>query len=126
MPGKALQTANQSLKQGNADKTIFKASIVRKKGAEFGAVTVMIMNSGCRICSFTRGSVAFECSGVLIEGYQLAEETRRFIRKGAPQTVPLGSVMQRPVERLDGNIFDISSWGWSGDTLPKERGGPKA
>jgi DMSO/TMAO reductase YedYZ molybdopterin-dependent catalytic subunit len=24
----------------------------------------------------------------------------------------------------DGNIFDISTWGWSGKPLPKEKGGP--
>jgi hypothetical protein len=68
MSGKSLKQQTKAINRGIVRGILFKASFVRKKKAEFGPVTAMIMNSGCRMDSFMDWSVAFECSGVLIGG----------------------------------------------------------
>ena len=45
--------------------------------------------------------------------------------EGAPQARPKGtSYAETRGSDPDGNLFDISTWGWGGNTLPKEKGGP--
>jgi len=60
-----------------------------------------------------------------------AEEAAKRIKEvypeGAPQARPKGtSYAETRGMDPDGNLFDISTWGWSGQPLPKEKGGPGA
>ena len=46
--------------------------------------------------------------------------------QGAPKKRPNGtSYAETRGADPDGNIFDISTWGWSGRPLPKDKGGPE-
>lgn len=46
--------------------------------------------------------------------------------EGAPKQRPQGtSYAELRGTDPDGNMFDLSTWGWSGATLPKEKGGPE-
>jgi len=45
--------------------------------------------------------------------------------EGAPKARPNGtSYAETRGADPDGNMIDLSTWGWSGATLPKEKGGP--
>ena len=47
--------------------------------------------------------------------------------EGAPKPRPKGtSYAETRGSDPDGNLFDISTWGWGEKTLPKEKGGPGA
>lgn len=47
--------------------------------------------------------------------------------EGAPKARPKGtSYAETRGSDPDGNLFDISTWGWGDKTLPKEKGGPGA
>ena len=47
--------------------------------------------------------------------------------EGAPKARPKGTTYAETRGcDPDGNLFDISTWGWGEKTLPKEKGGPGA
>lgn len=57
----------------------------------------------------------------------IAERIRGVYPEGAPKARPKGTSYAETRGRdPDGNLFDISTWGWSGKPLPKEKGGPAA
>jgi catechol 2,3-dioxygenase-like lactoylglutathione lyase family enzyme len=54
----------------------------------------------------------------------VARRIQELYPEGAPKSRPKGtSYAETRGMDPDGNLFDISTWGWSGKTLPKERGG---
>jgi catechol-2,3-dioxygenase len=55
----------------------------------------------------------------------IAKRISEVYPEGAPQARPKGtSYAETRGCDPDGNLFDISSWGWGEKTLPKEKGGP--
>ena len=51
---------------------------------------------------------------------------REIYPEGAPRPRPKGtSYAEARGTDPDGNMFDLSTWGWSGATLPKDKGGPE-
>jgi catechol-2,3-dioxygenase len=57
----------------------------------------------------------------------VARRIQEMYPEGAPQARPNGtSYAETRGSDPDGNLFDISTWGWSGKPLPKEKGGPEA
>ena len=56
---------------------------------------------------------------------EVAQRITELYPEGAPKSRPKGTsyAETRGVDP-DGNMFDISTWGWGEETLPKEKGGP--
>jgi hypothetical protein len=64
-------------------------------------------------------------------GFHIDDQARTLERinevypEGAPKPRPNGtSYAEARGTDPDGNMFDLSTWGWSGSTLPKDKGGP--
>ena len=56
----------------------------------------------------------------------VAQRIQELYPEGAPKKRPSGtSYAETRGADPDGNIFDISTWGWSGKPLPKDKGGPE-
>ena len=56
----------------------------------------------------------------------VARRIQEIYPQGAPKRRPNGtSYAETRGADPDGNIFDISTWGWSGKPLPKDKGGPE-
>lgn len=64
--------------------------------------------------------------GFHVEDHQtIAERIKEVFPEGAPKARPKGtSYAETRGSDPDGNLFDISTWGWAGKTLPQEKGGP--
>jgi len=55
----------------------------------------------------------------------VARKIQEIYPQGAPKQRPKGtSYAEIRGSDPDGNLFDISAWGYTGNPLPKERGGP--
>lgn len=58
---------------------------------------------------------------------QVTRRIRELHPEGAPKTRPQGTTYAETRGcDPDGNLFDISTWGWGEKPLPKEKGGPSA
>jgi catechol-2,3-dioxygenase len=56
----------------------------------------------------------------------VVQRIREIYPEGAPQARPKGtSYAETRGTDPDGNMIDLSTWGWSGRTLPKDKGGPE-
>jgi catechol-2,3-dioxygenase len=56
----------------------------------------------------------------------VARRIQEVYPEGAPKKRPNGtSYAETRGTDPDGNIFDISTWGWGGKPLPKDKGGPE-
>ncbi len=54
----------------------------------------------------------------------IAQRIEEVYPEGAPKARPKGtSYTETRGSDPDGNLFDISTWGWGDKTLPKEKGG---
>jgi catechol 2,3-dioxygenase-like lactoylglutathione lyase family enzyme len=57
----------------------------------------------------------------------VAQRIQELHPEGAPKARPKGtSYAETRGSDPDGNLFDISTWGWGEKLLPKEKGGPGA
>lgn len=55
----------------------------------------------------------------------VAKRIREIYPEGAPQSRPQGtSYAETRGSDPDGNLFDISTWGWGDKPKPKDKGGP--
>lgn len=58
---------------------------------------------------------------------QVAERIKELHPDGAPKARPNGTTYaETRGSDPDGNLFDISTWGWGDKPLPKKKGGPGA
>ena len=57
----------------------------------------------------------------------IAQRIKEMHPEGAPKARPSGTTYaETRGSDPDGNLFDISTWGWGEKPLPKEKGGPGA
>jgi len=57
----------------------------------------------------------------------IAQRIAEIHPEGAPKSRPAGTTYaETRGSDPDGNLFDISTWGWGEKPLPKEKGGPGA
>jgi hypothetical protein len=57
----------------------------------------------------------------------VAQRIKEIHPEGAPKARPKGtSYAETRGSDPDGNLFDISTWGWGEKPLPKDKGGPDA